>query len=52
LWFEETEVYATIYALLHEAGMFGKGVVLAVLEDEHTSLFEHALVEYQVGQFS
>ena len=47
---EETEVYAAIHALLHELGVLGKTVVLAVLEDEHAALAEPALAKYEVGE--
>ena len=49
-WLEETEVYAAVDALLHEAGVVGKAVVLAVLEDEHAFGGEHTFVYYEVGQ--
>ena len=50
-WLEETEVHATVYAFLHEAGVFGKAVVLAMLEDEHAALGKHSLAQDEVGQF-
>ena len=50
VWLEETEVHATVYAFLHEAGVLGKAVVLAMLEDEHAALGKHSLVQDEVGQ--
>ena len=44
LGFEETEVHTTVDALLHEAGVLSKAVVLAMLEDEHALGCDHASV--------
>ena len=47
---EEGEVHAAIGTVLHEAGMLGEVVVLAVLEHEETALGEEVAVEHDVGQ--
>ena len=44
LWFKETEVYASVDALLYEAGMLAEIVVLAVFKDEHATISKHTLV--------
>ena len=43
------EVYTTICPVLHESGMGGEVIILAMLEDENAFGSKNVLLEYEVG---
>jgi hypothetical protein len=48
---EKAEIHAAVGNVAEKVWVVAEAVVLAVLENENTALFEHIALQYKVGNF-